>query len=168
MKERRSKVGGSSQPTAGSRRKVPGSTRPTADSQRKLEMALERMLDDKEGRMRVTGQRLTKSSSVLVKPGKRGFGRRRKQREVRRRLGRRWRRRGKGAALQTRKMEVGSSNPPLFPMEGRKRGKLEERKGAKTFVVFSSKKEKVKGGECEQDLDCSSDKVCLNHQCSLP
>ena len=143
MKEKRSKVAGSTQPTAGSRRKVPGSTRPSADSQRKLEMALERMLDDKEGRMRVTGHRTLKSSSVLVKPGKRGFGRRRKQREVRRRLGRRWRKRGKGAALKTRRMEVGRSNLPLFPMEGRKRGKFEERKGIlcvvgriSWFVVF--------------------------------
>ena len=111
-------------------------------------------------------------SSVLVEPAKRGgrgFGRRRKQQRRRGRTGKRRRKRGKSGK---RRMEVGEESnsirsPPSLQMEGGKPGKFEESKGAKTLVVFASEKEKVKvkGRECEQDLNCSPGMACLDLQC---
>ena len=108
-------------------------------------------------------------SSVLVEPAKRGgrgFGKRRKQQQRRGRTGKRWRKRGK------RRREVGEESnsirsPPSLQMEGGKPGKFEESKGAKTLVVFASdkEKEKVKGRECEHDLNCSPGMACLDLQC---
>ena len=111
-------------------------------------------------------------SSVLVEPAKRGgrgFGRRRKQQRRRGRTGKRRRKRGKSGK---RRMEVGEESnsirsPPSLQMEGGKPGKFEESKGAKTLVVFASDKEKVKvkGRECEHDLNCSPGMACLDLQC---
>jgi len=78
------------------------------------------------------------------------------------------------------KLNSSGNPPPVSQMRGRKPGKFEESKGAKTLVVFTSEKVKVKGGaesdkekatakdgdrECEQDLNCSPDMVCLDQRC---
>ena len=169
--ERRHSVQGETQPRRLQKMVTHPSPRGSMRKGTRLDMALERMLLHHEGRLG-TGPRVPKASRVLVRPkkrGGRGFWRRRKQRELRGRIGKRWRKRGKGS-LKAKTMEVGedlgnSSNLQMFHMEGRRHEKFEESQGAKTLVVFSPKKGKVKEQECEQDQNCSHDMVCLNGQC---